>query len=264
MMYEIAYYGNDGCVRYLGDTYLAHYNHNHDKLGRFAKSNGSRMAYSYALNRMDNRHVKLRGKEMKATISSERTAKKLSKISKSNRPASYEKTKTKLNKQKKKIDSYKKEQKDIEKQINKTISDATKKGYTVKSIQTSESSQSGKDIVTMYLAVRTGAVIAGPVGAAGGYLAKNAIQNKLYESRYENRFGGQNPSNIQGNTFRVRNTKKGSKPKVSYESRYRTDRNIKSKIIGDRVQTHSLYGNEQITREEYERNRIIKEKKKKR
>ena len=260
----IQYVGQDGVVHILGENELMHYNHNHDSLGRFASSNGSRMAYRYALNRMDNRHVKLRGKELKTTVSAERTAKKLSNISQKNRPASYEKTKAKLEKKSKKIDSYRKEQKAIEKQINKTISDATKKGYSVKSIQTSETSQGGKDFVTAYLAVRTGAVIAGPIGAVGGLAARNAIQGKLYESRYENRFGGQNPSHIQGNTFRVSKPKKGQKPKVSYESRYRGDRNLKSKLIGDRVQTHSLYGNEQITREEYEKNRIIKEKKKRR
>lgn len=38
---SILYYGTDGKIHGLGDkNTLMHYNHNHDKLGRFAKSNG--------------------------------------------------------------------------------------------------------------------------------------------------------------------------------------------------------------------------------
>ena len=260
-MYDISYYGDDGVIRYLGDTHLSHYNHNHDKLGRFAPSSGSKFSYSRSLNRLDNRHVKMRGKELKTTIASEKTEKKLSKISKKNRPASYEKTKNKLDNQRKKIDSYKKEQRDIEKFMNRTISDAVKKGYTVKSIQSSESSQRGKDIAIGYMSVRTGAVIAGPIGAAAALYAHNKVKGTLYENRYENRFGGQNPSNIQGNTFLVRNTKAGSKPGYSSETRYRTGKGIKGRTIGERTRTHSLYGNEQMTIAEFEKNKIQKKRK---
>lgn len=38
---NIIYMANDGCIRCLGDNELAHYNHNHDKLGRFARSVGT-------------------------------------------------------------------------------------------------------------------------------------------------------------------------------------------------------------------------------
>ena len=36
---DILYFGSDGMIRALGDTnFFSHYNHNHDKLGRFARS----------------------------------------------------------------------------------------------------------------------------------------------------------------------------------------------------------------------------------
>lgn len=38
----IEYYANDGSIKSLGDNELAHYNHNHDALGRFSKSSGAR------------------------------------------------------------------------------------------------------------------------------------------------------------------------------------------------------------------------------
>ena len=37
----VYYCGSDGRVRGLGDNELIHFNHNHDRLGRFARSNGS-------------------------------------------------------------------------------------------------------------------------------------------------------------------------------------------------------------------------------
>lgn len=41
---NIYYQANDGSIRSLGDNELAHYNHNHDALGRFAKSGLNKVA----------------------------------------------------------------------------------------------------------------------------------------------------------------------------------------------------------------------------
>jgi hypothetical protein len=43
----IYYQGSDGSIRTLGDNELAHYNHNHDSLGRFAKSAGASIKRSF-------------------------------------------------------------------------------------------------------------------------------------------------------------------------------------------------------------------------
>lgn len=51
---SILYYGSDGRVHGLGDkNTLMHYNHNHDKLGRFAKSNGV-----YSIEKIDKMNYK--------------------------------------------------------------------------------------------------------------------------------------------------------------------------------------------------------------
>lgn len=43
----VYYQGSDGYIKTLGDDELAHYNHNHDALGRFAKSAGASIKRSF-------------------------------------------------------------------------------------------------------------------------------------------------------------------------------------------------------------------------
>ena len=82
-MYEIAYYGDDGCIRYLGDMHLKHFNHNHDKLGRFSTSNGAVRAANKIdrlQGKIDNRQAKI--DKLNTKIKSNRNQKRLAKAAK--------------------------------------------------------------------------------------------------------------------------------------------------------------------------------------
>lgn len=251
-MEQMIYQGNDGCLRVLGDSSLVHYNHNHDKLGRFAPRSGSSISYAVSLNRLDNRHVKLRGKEMRASY-------KADKLRKRNKLSA--KNKEKLKKLDKKVSDSRKEQKEIEKFMNKTINEATKKGYSVKSKQRGESSQKGRDFLNAY----AGATLAINLGAPGivGGVAAIVGKNRVQDIKYGDRYNGATPSSIQGNSFRVRKTKNGSKPKVEYTSRYRggTNRTVGEKVLGTKVRNNSLYGNDALTDREIDKRRYRKKKK---
>ena len=60
----IEYYANDGSIKSLGDNELAHYNHNHDALGRFSKSSAAKRTRAakrglnklYKLDKKANKH----------------------------------------------------------------------------------------------------------------------------------------------------------------------------------------------------------------
>lgn len=55
----IEYYGNDGSIRYLGDAELAHFNHNHDALGRFSSGNGVSSSVANRYSRINKRQQKI-------------------------------------------------------------------------------------------------------------------------------------------------------------------------------------------------------------
>lgn len=64
----IYYQGSDGSIRTLGDNELVHYNHNHDALGRFARSAGASIRRSFendAANSVANRYYKINKRQKK-------------------------------------------------------------------------------------------------------------------------------------------------------------------------------------------------------
>lgn len=55
----VYYRGNDGNIKSLGDNELAHYNHNHDALGRFSGSNSAAASVANRYSRINKRQVKI-------------------------------------------------------------------------------------------------------------------------------------------------------------------------------------------------------------
>ena len=79
----IQYIGQDRKVHYLGDDELMHFNHNHDKLGRFSTSNGA----VRAANKIDRLQEKIGNRQAKINklntkIKSNRNQKRLAKAAK--------------------------------------------------------------------------------------------------------------------------------------------------------------------------------------
>ena len=79
----VYYCGSDGRVRGLGDNELIHFNHNHDRLGRFARSNGSSGGASKAQIKQAKRDAKLSKWKEKENLSAEKYySKKIAKADK--------------------------------------------------------------------------------------------------------------------------------------------------------------------------------------
>lgn len=79
----VYYCGSDGRVRGLGDNELIHFNHNHDRLGRFSRSNGSSGGASKAQIKQAKRDAKLsKWKEKEAASAEKYYNKKIAKADK--------------------------------------------------------------------------------------------------------------------------------------------------------------------------------------
>ena len=77
---NIKYYASDGSIRTLGDDELAHYNHNHDSMGRFAKSGlGKVVKYEKKAQKAQIKAGKYQGKSAKYLIKSAKRERKLAK-----------------------------------------------------------------------------------------------------------------------------------------------------------------------------------------
>lgn len=75
---DILYFGSDGMIRALGDTnFFSHYNHNHDKLGRFAVSKGAARKIDRLQRKIDKRQQKI--VKLNAKIQSDRNRKRMAK-----------------------------------------------------------------------------------------------------------------------------------------------------------------------------------------
>lgn len=77
----IQYMGQDGRVHCLGDNELMHFNHNHDKLGRFASSNGGAVRAANKIDRLQTKINKRQAKidKLNRKISSNRNQRRLAK-----------------------------------------------------------------------------------------------------------------------------------------------------------------------------------------
>lgn len=200
----IQYIGQDGRVRYLGDTELMHYNHNHDKLGRFASSGGSAGSAQRGLRKLERHRVNTLGREMKEDYKARKLGLKAdNKLSKALREPSgsrrkdslhrkADKAMEKANKHEYKMQEYYKNRKETEALIDKAIRNAEKNGYTVSSKHVSMSSQRGQDFVNEYI----GSYLIGP--AAG--VAKRKRQHEKYGERWNN----QTPTYISAKKYKVR------------------------------------------------------------
>ena len=211
-MEQIIYQGSDGCIHCLGDTYLVHYNHNHDKLGRFASSTGSAGSSQRGLRKLERHRVVTLGKEMKADYKmrksmskTQNTIKKFdsykSKHGEPSKRLAKKMTKqlSKTEKYKNKANEYESNRKETEDFINKAIKNAEKNGYVVSFKNTTQSSRRGKDFINMYL----GAELAGPIGAVVAVNAKNNSQYRKYGPQYSN----QTPSRISSKKYKTKKKK---------------------------------------------------------
>ena len=76
----VYYQGSDGSIKTLGDNELAHFNHNHDALGRFAKSGlGKVTKYERKAQKAQIKAGKYQGKSAKYLAKSAKREMKLSK-----------------------------------------------------------------------------------------------------------------------------------------------------------------------------------------
>lgn len=199
-MYKIAYYSNDGCVRCLGDTYLMHYNKNHDKLGRFARSAGVAISrsnsastgaqYKKQLKKMDKIAVKARGKAMESEYKS--------------KMGSADKREVRQTKAK----EYRKVESDANKQASKLVEKALNDHYDVSMQEVYRNSKKNKDIAMSIVA----ASAMSPIISVPGY---NIAVRASSKRKYGNTYGGENPRKVRGVRYNVTpSTSKGKRGKV--------------------------------------------------
>ena len=231
----INYIGQDGRVHYLGENELMHYNHNHDKLGRFASSGGSARSIQRGLRKLEKHRVETLGREMKANYKFRKAYakadKKLNKAAKAAMSSDKKKadrlkesafsSMTKSSKKQKKYETYVNNRKDTEAFINKAIANANKNGYTVSSKAGTRSSQRGKDFLDIYLQAET----AGFIGIVAGQSRKRQNYQKKYGQYYSN----QTPSRIEYKKYNVKPTYKKTPRKYrGYKEDYITVADVKT------------------------------------
>ncbi len=219
----IEYYASDGSIRTLGDNELAHYNHNHDALGRFARSSGAR---SYR--RQIKQHTKQYTKEYAGRMRSHYKAQKaFDKMNTYNEKIRKKHADTKENvtlpngkkgvsyavtdREHKKImklandvgkyntrtAGYKWAQKNEKKAINQLVKSAKKEGYDVSSRKATRSAQRGRDFVNTLMAS----------SVVGGYPAVLA-KNKRQYTKYGQYYNGETPSRIYVDYYKIKDKTK--------------------------------------------------------
>ena len=186
----IAYYASDGTLQYLGDVNeLYHYNHNHDALGRFAKSVGSVSSrssstprqYKKQLNKLDALSAKGRGRAMEAEYKSGK-AKSKGNVKKAKKKAAQAK-------------KYREIAGKADKRARKVADDAIARNYNVGMKQVKRNSKKGKDI-TMSILLGSGY---GAIGAGAYNVAVRGKDNHIYKQRYN----GQTPRSVPGTKYTV-------------------------------------------------------------
>ena len=196
----IEYYGNDGSLRYLGDVNeLYHYNHNHDALGRFAKSVGSVSAmpastprqYAKKANKLEKLSTKGRGKAMVK----ENTAGKME--------AKRNKKGAKLAKAQAK--KYREIASKAENAAKKTAAEAyTKKHYTVKEKVVRRNAKAKQDF---WISMGIAASGYGAIPVIGYNAAVRYKDKRVYGGRYN----GETPRNVYGKKYSVKQTRNGKR-----------------------------------------------------
>ena len=176
------------------NNYLEHYNHNHDALGRFAKSSGARVSQK-KLRAAEVNRVKALGKEMRADYKYGKARANYESGGSSN-----SKKRDKVSKREKEYISAVKNRQRAEKQKNDLLKKTYNNGYEVSGYSTMRSSQRGKDF--------TNYVIGTSIIGMPAVLAKNTSQAQKYVAKYNN----QTPSRIRMTKYTVNDKNKTKKP----------------------------------------------------
>lgn len=197
----IEYYANDGSLRYLGDVNeLYHYNHNHDALGRFAKSAGASISnagnasygkqYKKQLNKMDKLSAKARGRAMESEYKA-----------KMGNPKKREKNLAKAK-------EYRKISKNADDQAKKLVQKALNDHYDVSMQDVYRNSKKSKDVA---ISVAAGLAYAPIITIPAYNLGARAYTNK----KYGNYYNGENPRRVSGKKYKVTPSRNsGSKGKL--------------------------------------------------
>lgn len=191
------YIGLDGRVH---NDELKHFNPYHDRLGRFAKAGSGGVLtarqYTKTLNKLEREYVLNKGESLRTD---RKRAKLLSKKPRSQRA---------LNRYNKKLDKYNKRVTQSNKNVHRSVdlgrkymSEAMKSGkYDIYAKPTYQSSQRGRDFANAYASM----FVLGGVAGSGLIMAKNKRQYSYYGQKY----GGDTPSRIATNKYKVVNRKK--------------------------------------------------------
>ena len=185
----IEYYASDGSLMCLGDVNeLCHYNHNHDALGRFAKSAGASISkagnasygkqYKKQLNKMDKLSTKARGRAMESEYKA-----------KMGNPRNREKNITKAK-------EYRKISKNADNQAKKLVQKALNDHYDVSMQDVYRNSKKRKDVAVSVVA---GLAYAPIITIPAYNLGARAYTNK----KYGNYYNGENPRRVSGKKYKV-------------------------------------------------------------
>lgn len=214
----IEYYASDGSLMCLGDVNeLCHYNHNHDALGRFAKSVGSisskKVSSPGQYQRKANKLEKMSSEGRAKALTKEYKAEKLSKKGK--------KKAAKLQKdQAKKYREIASKAKDSAK---KTAGEAfSKKHYTVSEEIYERNTQRKRDVA---VAVGIGALMPAPKPVrVGSYLAYDVVADRRSSSKYGVKKGnnaGEHPRGMYTKKYSVKKTKNETKSSYTSANQYK-------------------------------------------
>jgi len=199
---NIYYQASDGNIKSLGDNELAHYNHNHDALGRFAGSVGSVSSrvssspkqYKKQLNKLNALSAYGRGRAMEQEY-------------KSGKARSKGDVNTAAKKAKK-AKTYREIAAKADSAERRIVKEAVAKNYNVGMKQVRRNSKKGKDIAASLGLVP---IYGGVIGAGGYNLAVRAKDNHIYKQRYN----GETPRSVSGTKYSVyKNDEKKKKGSV--------------------------------------------------
>lgn len=190
------------CYTGLGGTELYHYNHNHDRLGRFARAvNGSisstnvgtPRSYKKQLNKLDRLSTTARGRAME----SEHRAKR----------AKYKGKTEKANQLTKTARSYRKQDTKLTTAKNKLVKEAVSKNYNVSMYEVHRNSKRNQDIAMSVMS----SVLVRPIIVVPAY---NYAVRRHSRKEYGMEYGGENPRKVRGYKYNVKKNKYGTKGTV--------------------------------------------------
>lgn len=185
-------------VIYLNERELAHYNHNHDALGRFAKSNttlisrsksakttSSASGYQKQLNKLDKREAKARAKAMRSDYVADRAkfkGKKEKAVQKLAQKTAYKKEAARLNTEKKRL-----------------AKEVVAKKYDISMRDAKRNTKIPQDVLVAAFVPNPLNTVATPLGVATNIGTAHYLSNRRYQTKY-----GEHPRAMKGTKYRVR------------------------------------------------------------